>query len=190
MTPPQAPPTFAGLRIGPIELHLITHDNAAELRERLSRYPDGDYMLSELEESYLPTQDREGRTNKYGFYTTLNGELAGMSLLGISRWPDLRGYTGADTLEHMRGRGVAPGSKPHLFYLGFHLLGLNRIETGCFVSNLSSKRSIGKTPGFIFEGTLRQYGRNTQGQFEDEYRYAILRDDWLRLYNRTDVDTF
>jgi len=174
--------------MGSLELHLITNDNATELRKRLARYPDADYMLNELQESYLPTQDNKGRTNKYGFYTTLNGDLAGMSLLGISSWPDLRGYTGADTLEHMRGRSVAPSSKPHLFFLGFHMLGLNRIETGCFASNLSSKRSIDKTPGFVFEGTLRQYGRNAQSQFEDEYRYAILREDWLRLYDPTAVE--
>jgi RimJ/RimL family protein N-acetyltransferase len=75
----------------------------------------------------------------------------------------------------MRGRGVAPASKPLLLRLGFGALGLNRIETGCFVSNLASRRSIEKTPGFRLEGTLRQYGRNARGEFEDELRYAILR---------------
>ena len=34
----------------------------------------------------------------YGFYSMLDGELAGASLLGIGDWGDLRGYTGADTL--------------------------------------------------------------------------------------------
>jgi ribosomal-protein-serine acetyltransferase len=99
----------------------------------------------------------------------------------------LRGYTGADTPESMRGRGIAPRSKAHLLYVGFQMLGLNRIETGCFVSNTASQRSIEKTPGFVFEGILRAYGRNAQGVFEDERRYAILRSDWQRLYNPVDV---
>ena len=67
MTPQPVLATFSGLRLGPLELHLITNYNAAELRGRLARYPDADNMLNELQESYLPTQDKAGRTNKYGF---------------------------------------------------------------------------------------------------------------------------
>ena len=89
-----------------------------------------------------------------------DGELAGLSLLGIDDWKQSRGYTGADTLAHMRGKGVAPRSKPHLFYLAFEILGLNRLETGCFVSNLASKKSIEKTAGFQFEGIKRESGLN------------------------------
>jgi RimJ/RimL family protein N-acetyltransferase len=174
---------FKALRLGPITLHRIAEDNLTTLWDQLSQHPDAGYMLRELETSYLPKWDAEGRPTKIGFYATLDGVLAGMSLLGISSWRDLRGYTGADTLMHMRGRGVAPGSKPHLFYVGFHLLGLNRIETGCFISNSASRRSIEKTPGFVCEGTLRSYARNADDQFEDELRYAILREDWTRLYD-------
>jgi len=179
---------FSALKRGAITLHRITEENASWLRSELAHFPDADYMIGELDKSYLPRYDNQGRPTKLGFYATLDGVLAGMSLLGIGSWHDMRGYTGADTLTHMRGRGVAPGSKPHLFFVGFHLLGLNRIETGCFVSNLSSKRSLEKTPGLVLEGTLRQYGRNLQGHFEDEYRYAILRSDWLRLYDPTEIE--
>jgi ribosomal-protein-serine acetyltransferase len=171
-----------------MSLHLITDENAADVRAMFRGYPDSAYMLSELENSYLPEYDAQGHLRIYGFYSLLDGVLAGMSLLGISSWDDLRGFTGADTLSHMRGKAVAPSSKPPLFYLGFHLLGLNRIETGCLVSNLASKRSIEKTPGFVLEGTLREYGRNTDGAFEDEYRYAILKRDWLKLYQPDDVE--
>jgi ribosomal-protein-serine acetyltransferase len=83
---------------------------------------------------------------------------------------------------------VAPASKPLLFRLGFGELGLNRIETGCFVSNQASKRSIEKTAGFRLEGTLREYGRNARGGFEDELRCAILRRDWLELYDPREVE--
>ena len=110
-----------------------------------------------------------------------------MSLLEIFDWKALKGATGADTLLHMRGKGVAPRSKPHLFYLTFELLGLNRIETGCLVSNTASKISIEKTPGFRFEGISRESGINADGVFEDEYLYAILRKDWERLYDKSQI---
>jgi ribosomal-protein-serine acetyltransferase len=180
--------TFSALRHGRITLHPITTENYDEVAAAWSGFPDSDYMLAELAESYRPSYDAEGRQTKYGFYAMLDGELAGGSLLGIGSWEDERGYTGADTFEHMRGKGVAPGSKPHLFYLGFALLGLNRIETGCVVSNAASQRSIEKTPGFQLEGVLRQHERNANGVLEDAYRYAILRQDWERLYDVSAVE--
>lgn len=151
-------------------------------------YPDSPYMSSELEQNYRPEYDEQQRQTVYGFYTTVRGELAGASLLGISSFAEARGFTGADTFVHMRGRGVAPASKPALYHLGFALLGLNRIETGCFVSNVASRRSLEKTPGLFYEGTLRQYARNATGVFEDELRYAIVRSDWITLYGKTRVD--
>ena len=54
--------------------------------------------------------------------------------------------------------------------------------------NTASRRSLEKTPGLVFEGTLRQYGRNAAGEFEDERRYAILRRDWLDLYRNVAVE--
>jgi RimJ/RimL family protein N-acetyltransferase len=115
----------------------------------------------------------------------LGNELAGMTLLTVDSWEERAGSTGADVFRHMRGRGVTPRSKAHLFYLAFELLGLNRVATGCRVSNLSSKRSIEKTRGFQFEGIMRESGLNDAGEFEDEYLYAILRRDWLQLYDKS-----
>jgi ribosomal-protein-serine acetyltransferase len=178
---------FKALFSDSITLYLINEGNLSDVRSMFQNLPDSDYMLKELEESYLP-EFEDGVRVKYGFYSMLEGALAGLSLLGVSSWKDRRGYTGADTLSHMRGRGVAPRSKPHLFYLAFEILGLNRIETGCYVSNTASKRSIEKTVGFELEGVLREYGINPQGEFEDEYRYAILRWDWQKLYDKSQVE--
>jgi RimJ/RimL family protein N-acetyltransferase len=179
---------FKALQSDSITLYLINEDNAAEVLTMFEEFPDSDYMVSEIKESYLPEFDETGRRTKYGFYSLLNGELAGLSLLGIDCWKNSRGYTGADTLVHMRGKGVAPRSKPHLFYLAFEILGLNRLETGCFVSNFASKKSIEKTAGFQFEGIKRESGLNEQGEFEDELFYGILRRDWLELYNKSDIE--
>ena len=34
---------------------------------------------------------------------------------------------------------------------------------------------------------MRESGRNDAGEFEDERLYAILRRDWLRLYDKSQV---
>jgi ribosomal-protein-serine acetyltransferase len=179
---------FRAIRSGDVTLHRIRESNFGDVRALFGGYPDSHYMLSELAANYLPEYDEQYRQTVFGFYTTVRGELAGASLLGISSFREARGFTGADTFVHMRGRGVAPASKPVLYYLGFALLGLNRIETGCFASNAASRRSLEKTPGLVYEGTLRQYARNAAGVFEDERRYAIVRGDWLALYGRTAVE--
>ncbi len=181
-------PAFSALRCGAITLHRIHEGNLEEVRARFHGFADSAYMLRELETSYRPEYDAEGRQSLFGFYTSFHATLAGASLFGINSWGDARGYTGADTFAHMRGRGVAPASKPALFYLAFELLGVNRVETGCFASNFASRRSIEKTPGFVFEGTLRQYARNAAGELEDEHRYAILRRAWSELYASVRVD--
>ncbi|GAB2559760.1 GNAT family N-acetyltransferase [Spirosoma areae] len=175
---------FNALQAGSITLHLINEDNLTGVYELFRGFPDSDEMIREIAESYLPDYENGERT-KYGFYAMLNNQLAGLSLLGIDSFKERKGYTGADTLLHMRGKGVAPGSKPHLFYLAFELLGLNRVETGCLISNSASKRSIEKTTGFQFEGVMRESGLNDRGEFEDEYLYAILRRDWLKHYDKS-----
>ncbi len=179
---------FRALRCGDVTLHRIHEGNLPEVRASFAGYSDSPYMLSELDGNYRPEYDDQRRQTLFGFYTTVRGELAGASLLGISSFTEARGFTGADTFVHMRGRGIAPASKPALYYLGFALLGLNRVETGCFASNVASRRSMEKTLGLVYEGTLRQYARNAAGVFEDEHRFAILRSDWLALYGNVRVD--
>ena len=166
-----------------ITLHLIDEDNLADVCFLFQGYPDSRAMLEELLRHYLPQYESSRRIN-YGFYVTLDEKLAGMTLLNVDTKPDeWNGSTGADMFIHMRGQGITPRSKPHLFYLAFELLGLNRVATGCLISNESSKRSIEKTAGFQFEGISRESGVNERGEFEDEYNYAILKRDWLQLYD-------
>ncbi|MCB2376399.1 GNAT family N-acetyltransferase [Hymenobacter sp. BT635] len=177
---------FKALHSDDITLHLIDEDNLPEIFALFQGFPDSRAMLEELFRNYRPRYEQGQRTN-FGFYSRLGTELAGLALLTVDSWEERAGSTGADIFQHMRGRGITPRSKPHLFYLAFELLGLNRVATGCRVSNLSSKRSIEKTPGFELEGVMRESGLNDAGEFEDEYLYAILRRDWLRLYDKARV---
>lgn len=178
---------FKALYSDSITLHLIEADNLAEVCLLFQGYPDSRDMMAELLRHYLP-QYENGRRINYGFYVTLDNKLAGMTLLNVDTKPDeWNGSTGADMFAHMRGQGITPRSKPHLFYVAFELLGLNRVATGCLISNESSKRSIEKTAGFQFEGISRESGVNEQGEFEDEYNYAILKRDWLALYDAAHI---
>jgi RimJ/RimL family protein N-acetyltransferase len=175
-----------GLYADGITLTLINDNNVEEVISLFCGFEDSEDMILEMKQNYLPEYENGIRV-KYGFYTLMNDELAGMSLVGIDSLKEKKGYTGADTFFHMRGKGVAPRSKPHLFYFAFELLGLNRLATGCLISNQASKRSIEKTPGFVFEGISRESGINDKGEFEDEYLYAILLKDWRLLYDRDKV---
>ncbi len=179
--------SLKAIRSDSITLHLITEENAGAVRRQFENYADAEYMLAEFDASYTPKFE-DGKAVRYGFYVNLGEELAGLTLLEINDWETKTGSTGADILVQMRGRGIAPRSKPHLFYLAFEILGLNRVETGCFVSNLASKRSIEKTKGFRYEGTKRQSGLNDANELEDEHFYAILREDWLKIYDKSQIE--
>jgi ribosomal-protein-serine acetyltransferase len=167
-----------------ITLHRITEANQAEVLALFSGYPDSDEFIEEIEENYLPEYDENGRQIQYGFYATLNGELAGMSLLSVDSWEQGEGSTGADTLTHMRGRGVAPHSKPHLFYFAFQVLGLHMVITGTTLDNLASKRSLDKTAGLTYRGIERQ----VEDGIEDDYHmYQIDRETYLHLYDPAQI---
>jgi RimJ/RimL family protein N-acetyltransferase len=182
---------FAGIRSGPISLYLIDTWNVREAVAMVCKFTDRKEFYDEMMRSYLPTFDAKGRRTKWGFYARLNGEIAGLSLLGVNSKSVKLGYTGADTLAHMRGKGVAPGSKPMLFHLGFELLKMTRIETGCHVSNKASQRSIEKTLGFKFTGVVSPGTHpNSRGEMEDERMYEISREDWKRLYAGIPIEVF
>jgi len=170
-------------------LRLIEEEMIDALVAATARYPDAEDLEHELRNHYAPEHDRDGRRTQYGFATERGGVLVGFSLLSVDSWEDARGSTGADTISAFRGQGIAPASKPALFHLGFAMLGMHSIATGCSDSNASSRRSIEKTPGFVYERTSRQSARREDGEgFEDEHHWSILRPDWERLYDPAAVE--
>jgi [ribosomal protein S5]-alanine N-acetyltransferase len=61
---------------------------------------------------------------------------------------------------------------------GFDVLGLNRIQARCKVSNVGSARVMEKA-GMTFEGVLREYSFS-KGKYLDLKMYSILRREWAR----------
>src|ERR1700743_3186824 len=94
---------FKALYHNNITLYLINEDNFDEVYNMFSSFPDSDYMLSELRDSYRPKYE-DGQRITYGFYSMLSNELAGLTLLDVDNFKDRIGSTGADTLLHMRGK--------------------------------------------------------------------------------------
>ena len=179
--------SFRAITIGQLSLHYISFASLSEVLAKFQALGEYGAFAEELLKNYVPHYDAKGVLDRYGFYITLEEELAGVTMLGINSWFDLRGYTASHINKQMRGRGIAPASKAHLFYLGFGVLGLNRIEISCLTSNISSQRSIGKTRGMSFEATFRQRGLNDRNELADEFHYAILKRDWLTLYDANEV---
>ena len=169
------------LRVADLVLHRIDEQSCRDAEAGIAAAGDA-RLLPQLRTLYMPRYDGLRRQTKFGFFITSNDCFVGLTLLAVSSWENSHGYTTTDIAERYRGRGFAPGTKPHLFHLGFSIVGLNRIEAGCSVANVASKRSLEKTAGFVYEGRLREYARNPDGGFDDEERYAIVRRDWERLY--------
>lgn len=63
---------------------------------------------------------------------------------------------------------------------GFQELNLNRIQLAVFSDNWRAIRVYQKV-GFVHEGCLRQ-AQFRNGTYQDEYRFAILREEWNRLH--------
>ena len=63
----------------------------------------------------------------------------------------------------------------------FQELNLNRVELSVFGNNWRAIRVYQKV-GFVNEGCLRQAAYRN-GQYQDEYRFAILREEWNRMKN-------
>jgi ribosomal-protein-serine acetyltransferase len=168
-------------------LNRLTNTNASRIYKKLEDLGNPDKIIEEIKKNYLPDLDKDGKLVQFGFWIEVDKELTGFTLFSVDDWENGVGSTGADILPAFRGRGIAPGTKPHLFYLGFDILGLHRIETGHDESNASSKRSIEKTPGFKFEGVLREHSQTSRGVFENELLYAILEQDYRKLYQPNQI---
>jgi RimJ/RimL family protein N-acetyltransferase len=75
-----------------------------------------------------------------------------------------------------QNRGYGTEAVRLLVRYGFEILNLNRIGLSVFANNLRAIRTYQKA-GFVHEGCLRQ-ARFHGGRYEDEYRFAILREEW------------
>lgn len=84
------------------------------------------------------------------------------------------GISIGETSCHNRGFGTE--AVRLLLRFGFEELNLNRIQLSVLANNPRGIRAYQKA-GFVQEGCLRQ-AVYRDGRYEDEYRFAILREEW------------
>lgn len=75
-------------------------------------------------------------------------------------------------------QGITSEAMSAVLTYGFTELDLHRIEADVAPDNTRSKNLLLKL-GFTFEGNLRQR-YFFRGQYEDEYYFGLLKDEWLK----------
>jgi RimJ/RimL family protein N-acetyltransferase len=75
-----------------------------------------------------------------------------------------------------QNRGYGTEAASLCLRYGFEELNLNRIALSVFSHNWRAIRLYQRT-GFVHEGCLRE-AVYRHGQYYDEYRFAMLRDEW------------
>jgi len=96
----------------------------------------------------------------------------------IVRQHGSRGEIAYDLARSCWGRGIMSSVMPCLLEIGFHQLGLRRLEAFVTPGNDRSTRLL-ERHGFRHEGRLRDYGRWC-GAFWDQDLFALLEPEWTR----------
>lgn len=79
--------------------------------------------------------------------------------------------------ETFQGKGLVTNACNALINHSFGDLNINRILIRVEPNNDRS-RAIPERLGFTYEGTLRQVGKNSDGEFVDLMVYSLLKDEW------------
>lgn len=74
------------------------------------------------------------------------------------------------------GQGIVPEAASALVEIGFTLLGLHKIELGCYDYNKQSQ-AVARKLGFTLEANIRDR-RDAQGQRCGDMRFGLLRSEW------------
>jgi RimJ/RimL family protein N-acetyltransferase len=105
------------------------------------------------------------------------GRVIGEIGLFLSPKPESKGDIGWIIHPDYQRRGYATEAAPVMLDHGFLTRGLHRITSGCDTQNPASFRVMERL-GLRREGHLIQ-SQSMNGQWHDEYLYALLRDEWL-----------
>ncbi len=131
------------------------------------------------EREWVESLGRDGKEYAFGIVVREGDRLIGVTGLHninpISRSASF-GINIGDRAFQNKGYGTEATAL--CLRYGFEELNLNRIALSVFSINPRAIRCYQKA-GFVQEGCLRQaVFRN--GQYEDEYRFSMLRDEWER----------
>lgn len=156
--------------------------------ELIMKYAYYDCMKSreELEGGFCEMLElnRDVRTRRqYDFkvFSSDDCRFIGEALVLVSYRGDiaLNGEIGYFILPEFWGMGYATEVARMMTEFCFKELGLNRVIASCNASNYKSE-NVMKKLGMRKEGEFKK-SRYKNGDWQDELKYAILKEEWLRL---------
>ena len=115
-----------------------------------------------------------------GIFDQESNRVIGMYLLSrdiINKKVRMRGLIGS---KAHRGTDIMHNTRRMLLDHLFDEFRVNKVWSAVFARNLAAVFSY-RTQGFHCEGVLRQDIRDRDGELTDIVRFAMLREDWIRL---------
>lgn len=132
----------------------------------------------------------EKKTNPRNFYTfsidlNTDNKFIGLIALNLAKANYKKGKIWLKLHSNYWNQGYGTESLKEMLKFGFRQLQLHRIEAGCAVQNIPSKKIIEKA-GMIQEGLFRA-NLPIRGQWVDNYEFAMLDTDYEKLYPQTNM---
>ncbi len=131
--------------------------------------------ITYLQDIYPANPEKEGPPSGYGITLKGNEKVIGSV--------DFNNRHADDVLEigyllhpDYWGRGIVPEAAAALVEIGFTLLGLHKIELGCYDYN-KKIQAVARKLGFTLEATLRDR-KDAQGRRCNDLRFGLLRSEW------------
>lgn len=162
-----------------------TFDNAtiiynifsADMKNLRFWMPNGDFK--DATEVFMNLKRREKSTRQYMYGIYKNKELLGEIGLSDSSPQNKYGWVGYWLKKTARGSGIINKLLPTIEKLAFEDLGMNKLNLGCDVKNIAS-RKIAEKNGYTLDGIMRDERMWPDGSFHDECEYSKLKSEWLK----------
>ncbi len=184
MQPAASSPTLVTLRPArPADAALLKRWRAEESVGR--HQPLGEVTTAQLRAELAgqrPEALYRGRGEKFQWIVEVDGEPAGWITLVVTNWDHGLAEFGYALATGYQGRGLMAAALEQLLADLFLNTELERLEARCSVENLPSIKVLERL-GFRREGRLRGYFL-LRGRRVDNYLYAMLRQDYLKLERR------
>jgi len=121
----------------------------------------------------------DGRGEKFQWIVVCEDEPVGWITLVVTNWEHGLAEIGYALTTERQRRGITPQALHLLLADVFMNTSLERVEARCAIENEGSRKVL-EAVGFQREGVLRSYFQLGERRV-DNYLYAILRADFLRL---------
>ena len=161
-------------------IHMYQYINDPEVSQFLGRV---NLMTLAEEEEWVLNGAKATHTNIVVAIEVINGPFIGTMGLHHINWVNQTAITGTCIgNKDFQGKGYGTDAKMLLLDYAFNTLGLRKICSGAFASNVKSI-AFNQRCGYKIEGRLKkQFYRN--GTYHDEVLLAVFRKDWLPLWEK------